>query len=130
MKRKPHVEFHCVKSGQSPCYDPVSNALQYKTTSSQIFNQSKDKYGNNQYLYNLFLFVSGFLAYYEICSNSNYMSNRQWNADHQAPYTYRGDQWVGYDDSESIILKVLSLLSSCYTLAASQAMPQIIDITL
>ena len=31
---------------------------------------------------------------------------RKWEPEHQAPYAYINDTWVGYDDRESIRLKV------------------------
>ncbi|XP_041361803.1 chitotriosidase-1-like [Gigantopelta aegis] len=45
----------------------------------------------------------GVLAYYEICQfqkNNNW--KRVWIPEQFAPYSYGGDQWVGYDDVESI----------------------------
>jgi chitinase len=51
---------------------------------------------------------SGFLSYgLEICKylkNGNW--TRGWSKEHQTPYAYKGDQWVGYDDEESIRAKV------------------------
>ncbi|EDS41587.1 brain chitinase and chia [Culex quinquefasciatus] len=45
----------------------------------------------------------GFLAYYEICP---YFSNekwiRYWNKNQKIPFGVIGDQWIGYDDIESI----------------------------
>ena len=29
-----------------------------------------------------------------------------WEDDHQVPYKFNGDQWVGYDDETSLRLKV------------------------
>jgi GH18 family chitinase len=29
-----------------------------------------------------------------------------WNDEHKVPYAYKGDQWVGYDDLQSIEIKV------------------------
>ena len=31
---------------------------------------------------------------------------RVWNDEHKVPYAYYGDQWVGYDDVESLEIKV------------------------
>lgn len=48
----------------------------------------------------------GFLSYYEIC---NLMNNdgwtKEWNDEQKIPYAYKDDQWVGFDDPESIRLK-------------------------
>lgn len=46
---------------------------------------------------------SGFLAYYEICTGS---WNHVWSNEQSVPYAYSGNQWVGYDNPESIRLKV------------------------
>lgn len=40
----------------------------------------------------------GSLAYYEIVANQ---WPRQWKEDQKAPYAFQGDQWVGYDDTQS-----------------------------
>jgi chitinase len=29
-----------------------------------------------------------------------------WNDEQKVPYAYKGDQWVGYDDFESLEIKV------------------------
>ena len=48
----------------------------------------------------------GFLSYYEIC---NLMTNdgwtKEWNDEQKIPYAFKDDQWVGFDDPESIRLK-------------------------
>lgn len=52
---------------------------------------------------------SGFLSYgFEICKyikKDNW--TRGWSRDHQVPFAYKNNQWVGYDDEESIKIKVL-----------------------
>lgn len=49
---------------------------------------------------------AGFLGYNEICEM---FQQQQWaivrDQYHVAPYTYRGDQWCGYDDVQSIAIK-------------------------
>ena len=35
---------------------------------------------------------------------------REWSDEHQVPYAYSGSDWVGYDDTESIALKVRHLV--------------------
>ncbi|XP_060080738.1 probable endochitinase [Ylistrum balloti] len=46
---------------------------------------------------------AGFLAYYEICDN---ILNKGWtkrnHPEHLVPYAFSGDQWVGFDDVESV----------------------------
>ena len=46
---------------------------------------------------------SGSLAYYEICQMGG---TRVWDEEQQVPYIYKGDQWVGYDDMQSLKVKV------------------------
>lgn len=48
--------------------------------------------------------AAGFLAYYEICDR---IRNRGWNVvqdpeRRMGPYAYKGNQWVSFDDVESI----------------------------
>ena len=45
----------------------------------------------------------GHLAYYEIC---NQEGTRVWDDEGKVPYAYSGDQWVGYDDQQSLAVKV------------------------
>lgn len=33
-------------------------------------------------------------------------ATRVWNDEHRTPYAYKLDQWVGYDDEESLTVKV------------------------
>nr|XP_060629024.1 chitinase-3-like protein 2 [Anolis sagrei ordinatus] len=47
----------------------------------------------------------GILAYYEICS-FNYGARKEWIAEQAVPYSYKGNQWVGYEDVRSVALKV------------------------
>jgi len=50
---------------------------------------------------------AGFLAYYEICQMlGNAGTVKVFDAEQQVPYAYNGDQWVGYDDLDSIAAKV------------------------
>uniref|UniRef100_A0A1S4KLL0 Uncharacterized protein n=3 Tax=Ixodes scapularis TaxID=6945 RepID=A0A1S4KLL0_IXOSC len=49
----------------------------------------------------------GMLAYFEICRYLNYRGfTREWNAASQTPFAYCSDQWIGYDDVDSIRKKV------------------------
>ncbi|XP_020909717.1 chitotriosidase-1 [Exaiptasia diaphana] len=54
---------------------------------------------------------SGFLAYYEICKMNLKVTSTQQSAV-KAPYGYSGDVWVGYDDTESLKLKVDQIIKS------------------
>ncbi|KAG5669845.1 hypothetical protein PVAND_000136 [Polypedilum vanderplanki] len=50
---------------------------------------------------------AGFLPYNEICTNVKFNGwTRVFDQSQKAPYSYKGDQWVGYDDLESINLKL------------------------
>ncbi|CAL1537514.1 unnamed protein product [Lymnaea stagnalis] len=61
----------------------------------------------------------GILAFYEICENlqRNGWTN-YWIADQQVPYATRGDQWVGYDDVNSIRIKADRMING-YGLAGA-----------
>ncbi|XP_014667773.1 PREDICTED: acidic mammalian chitinase-like, partial [Priapulus caudatus] len=50
----------------------------------------------------------GYLSYYEICEMLRNGATRLWHDEHQGvPYLYTTDkQWVGYDDEQSIDIKV------------------------
>jgi chitinase len=50
----------------------------------------------------------GFLGYNEICTNIiNNGWAREWQSVQKVPYAYKGDQWVGYDDIESVFSKIM-----------------------
>jgi chitinase len=49
---------------------------------------------------------AGFLSYYEICLAITQGATRVFHDVHLNPYAYRGDQWIGYDDEESLKYKV------------------------
>ncbi|BFZ11136.1 hypothetical protein BsWGS_14175 [Bradybaena similaris] len=55
---------------------------------------------------------TGILAYYEICMN---LKHKHWQAvwieDQAAPYAYGGNQWVGYDNRESVVIKANNIQS-------------------
>lgn len=57
----------------------------------------------------------GFLSYYEICTMG--LTVVQDNTV-KAPYGYKGDQWVGYDDEMSLTLKANSLIKEKNLLGA------------
>ncbi|CAG5118512.1 unnamed protein product, partial [Candidula unifasciata] len=47
------------------------------------------------------------LAYPEICTLlSNPLTRRVFDTEQQSPYLFKGDDWVGYEDPESIALKI------------------------
>nr|UBY12661.1 chitinase [Eisenia andrei] len=58
---------------------------------------------------------AGFLSYYEVCSVINQGVTRVFHQEHQTPYIYRDDQWVGYDDEESLKLKVDYIKANGYS---------------
>merc|ERR1711976_516374 len=47
----------------------------------------------------------GFLSYYEICTLLDQGATRVWIDEADVPYFYKGDQWSGYDDVESLQIK-------------------------
>jgi len=50
----------------------------------------------------------GFLGYNEICEelqDENFPWTTEWDDDHMAPYMYKGDRWVSYDNEKSLRLK-------------------------
>lgn len=50
---------------------------------------------------------AGFLSYYEICKlRTAPGAVTVYDSNHRTPYTYNGDQWVGYDNAESLAEKV------------------------
>ncbi|XP_065572710.1 probable endochitinase [Artemia franciscana] len=49
---------------------------------------------------------SGFLGYFEICTNIMNGWTVAWDSHSRCPYAYSGNQWVGYDNTESILHKV------------------------
>ncbi|XP_050100084.1 acidic mammalian chitinase-like [Anopheles aquasalis] len=44
----------------------------------------------------------GIITYYEACKNLQNGWTRAWDHTQKVPYAYCGDQWMSYDDSESI----------------------------
>lgn len=48
----------------------------------------------------------GFLAYFEICELLEDTSWRKETDDVGSPYVVKGDQWIGYDNQESLATKV------------------------
>lgn len=55
----------------------------------------------------IFVDEAGFLAYNEICYNlMNNGWTRYWENTQKSPYAVKGNQWVSYDDSQSLALKL------------------------
>lgn len=57
----------------------------------------------------------GFLSYYEICKMDLTVVR---DNTVKAPYGYVGDQWVGFDDRRSLVLKVNTLIKGKNLLGA------------
>lgn len=56
----------------------------------------------------------GMLAYYEICDN---IRSKSWRSERDplgksGPYAYKGDQWVGYENVDSVIMKARYVIES------------------
>uniref|UniRef100_A0A671EV30 GH18 domain-containing protein n=1 Tax=Rhinolophus ferrumequinum TaxID=59479 RepID=A0A671EV30_RHIFE len=49
---------------------------------------------------------SGFWAYYEICTFLKSGATEVWEASEEAPYAYKGNEWLGYDNTRSFKVKV------------------------
>lgn len=50
---------------------------------------------------------SGFLGFNEICYNlKNKGWKKEWEDTQKVPYAYKDDQWVGYDDDDSLRTKI------------------------
>ena len=50
--------------------------------------------------------AAGFLSYFEICQlMSKEGWSKEWNDEQKIPYAFKEDQWVGFDDPQSIKLK-------------------------
>ncbi|XP_064474662.1 endochitinase-like [Ornithodoros turicata] len=62
-----------------------------------------------------FVMSSDVLAYYEICMKCKDGTwTRGYDSEGQCPYAYSGDQWVGYEDPESVSAKVDFVMDNDY----------------
>jgi len=58
---------------------------------------------------------AGFLSYYEICELLNQPGAVEvYDEEHRTPYMYYGDQWVGYDNVQSLTEKVNYMKANGY----------------
>ncbi|XP_011856094.1 PREDICTED: acidic mammalian chitinase-like [Mandrillus leucophaeus] len=48
---------------------------------------------------------SGFWAYYEICTFLKNGATQVWEANEDVPYAYKGNEWLGYDNTKSFQIK-------------------------
>ncbi len=46
---------------------------------------------------------------YQICSKLAGSATRVWNDEHKVPNLLSGDEWIGYDDEESLTNKVTEI---------------------
>ncbi len=49
---------------------------------------------------------AGAMSYYEVCSLISQGWKKEWDLEQRVPYIYNGDQWISYDDVNSLTEKV------------------------
>lgn len=62
--------------------------------------------------------AKGFLSYYEICPLVDASATSGWTKDYDnvgyCPFAYKDDQWVGYEDEDSLRIKMEFIISNGY----------------
>ena len=51
------------------------------------------------------------LSYYEICIKISQGWSKKWDNESMVPYTFSGNEWISFDDTESLKIKVEYLKS-------------------
>ena len=51
--------------------------------------------------------TAGFMSYYEVCEKITKGWSKGLDEEQKVPYAFLDNQWVGYDDKESLALKVI-----------------------
>ena len=65
---------------------------------------------NNYYLQ--YTREPGFLSYYEVCEKLQSGWTRVWDNAGKVPYAYYGNEWVGFEDPESLKIKVFIFINA------------------
>ncbi len=50
------------------------------------------------------------MSYYEVCSLISQGWKKEWDLEQRVPYIHNGDQWISYDDVNSLTEKVFYFL--------------------
>lgn len=43
---------------------------------------------------------------FQLCEDPNFFTNEVWDTEQWAPYSWSDDVWVGYDNKQSVLIKV------------------------
>jgi chitinase len=49
---------------------------------------------------------AGFISYYEICQKISQGWTKRWDSESKVPYVYQGNEWIGFEDVQSLKEKV------------------------